>query len=385
MSDSKRILLIGSTGSIGESTLKVLRQHPDRFSVVGLTANGNWERLVEQALEFRPAFVHVGDDSLHQTRGALAGSGIEVYAGRQALIDLPAHESVNILLSAIVGTRGLEPLLTAIRAGRQVCFANKEPLVTAGAILMQEARKAQVPFIPVDSEHSAILQCLQGEDPADVERVILTASGGPFRTSTLMEFQNATREQALKHPTWSMGAKITVDSASMMNKALEVIEAAWLYDLPEDRVEVLIHPQSIVHSMVEFRDRSLKAQLGVPDMQIPILYALSWPRHLKLDMPRLNLAELADLSFEEVDEEKFRALPLAREAFRKGEGWPCVMNAANEAAVELFLAGRVSFGDLYGLIEAELESYEGGHQSLSDLIHLDEIVRERVLQSVPVV
>jgi 1-deoxy-D-xylulose-5-phosphate reductoisomerase len=376
----KRVLIIGSTGSIGESTLKVLKQHRRLFSVAGLTAHSRWERLVQQALEFRPHFVHVAKEHFAATKAALDGQGIEVHTGRQALIDLPSHDAVDILLSAIVGTRGLEPLLTAIRAGRQVCFANKEPLVTAGSILMKEARDANVPFIPVDSEHSAILQCLQGEDPADVERVILTASGGPFRQSTLEEFSKATRQQALKHPTWTMGAKITIDSATLMNKALEVIEAAWLYDLPEHRVEVMVHPQSIVHSMVEFRDRSVKAQLGLPDMQIPILYALAWPRHLDLEMPRLDMAQVGRLDFEPVDNGKFRALNFAREAFRKGEGWPCVMNAANEAAVELLLRDQVSFGDLYGIIESELNAYQGGHESLEALIELDQTVRQRVLK-----
>jgi 1-deoxy-D-xylulose-5-phosphate reductoisomerase len=377
MHPGQRLLIIGSTGSIGESTLAVLREHGRRFRVAGLTANGRWERLVEQALEWRPEVVHVGEEGWAPTREALAGTGIEVLCGRRELVDLPAREGFDTLLSAIVGMRGLEPLMTAVRAGLRVCFANKEPLVSAGEPVMREVRRRGTVFLPVDSEHSAILQCLQGEDPEDLERIWLTASGGPFRGRSRAETWEATPAQALAHPTWEMGAKISIDSATMMNKALEIIEAAWLYDLPEERIEVLVHPQSIVHSMVGFRDGSVKAQLGLPDMRIPILYALGWPRHLPLSMPVPDWAAIGRLDFEAPDEEAFPALRLAREALRLGSGWTCVLNAANEAAVEGFLAGALPFGRICAIVEEELAAYAGGHHELDDLIELDALVRGR--------
>ena len=380
MPEREGLLLIGSTGSIGESTLAVLREHRDRFRVAGLTAHSRWERLVEQALEWKPDVVHVGEEHYASVRDALAGAGVEVQSGRRALVELPAREGLDTLLSAIVGTRGLEPLTTALRSGLKVCFANKEPLVTAGEPVMRLARETGSVLLPVDSEHSAILQCLQGEDPEDLDRIWLTASGGPFRTWSREAAFAATREQALAHPTWEMGAKISVDSATMMNKALEIVEAAWLYDLPEERIEVLVHPQSIVHSMVGFRDGSVKAQLGLPDMRIPILYALGWPRHLPLAMPVPDWAAIGRLEFEEPDLVKFRSLDLARTALRRGPGWTCVLNAANEAAVELFLAGRLPFGRIAGVVEDELEAYGGGHRELDELIELDRETRIRALE-----
>jgi len=371
------VLLLGSTGSIGESTLDVLRQHPARFRVVGLSAGQRWERLAEQALAFRPDFVHV--DVAHETalRQALEGSGIEVRCGRHALVEAPLGDGVDTLFSALLGTAGLEPLMSGLRAGRRICFANKEPLVTAGEAVMREVRARGAVFIPVDSEHSAILQCLQGEEPEDLSRIWLTASGGPFRGWSRERFLRATRAEALRHPTWSMGDKITIDSATMMNKALEIIEAAWLYDLPEERIGVLIHPQSIIHSMVEFRDKSVKAQLGLPDMRIPILYALCWPRHERLEMEAPDWARLGRLDFEEADTQVFRALDLAREALRKGEGWPCVLNAANEVAVELFLKDRLPFGRITAVVEEALAAYTGGHHELDELIDLDHTTRRR--------
>jgi 1-deoxy-D-xylulose-5-phosphate reductoisomerase len=376
----QNLLLVGSTGSIGESTLKVVRRHPGRFRIVGLTANGNWQRLEQQAREFNPRWVHVGEESWALLRRALADTDVEVLCGRHELVQLPAREGCDTLVLAIVGTRGLEPLMTAIRANRRICFANKEPLVTAGELVMREVRQRGLTCLPIDSEHSAILQCLRGEDPASVRRVILTASGGPFRSASLEEFRGATREQALKHPTWEMGAKITIDSATMMNKALEVIEARWLYDLPGERIDVLIHPQSIVHSMVEFQDRSIKAQLGLPDMRIPIQYALSYPEHLDLDMETVDWVGLGALTFEAVDERKFRALPLARQALAQGGGAPCVLNAANEAAVELFLDGGIPFAGINDLVEFALESCQGRAESLEELIELDRQTRIRVLE-----
>ena len=353
------VLLIGSTGSIGESTLRVLQQHSEEFSVAGLSAHSRWERLVEQALAFRPAFVHISEVHADKVRQALTGSGIEVLTGWAQLVEAPARPEVQILVSAIVGVRGLEPLVTGIRHRRRVCFANKEPLVSAGELVMAEAEKSGCVLLPIDSEHSAILQCIQGEEHADVRRVILTASGGPFRTSSREEFLGAGLKRALKHPTWSMGAKITVDSATMMNKGLEIIEACWLYRLAEEHVGVLLHPQSIVHSMVEFRDGSLKAQLGLPDMRIPIQYALTWPRRLELDMELPDWAAMGALEFAEPDLDKFRSLEIARECARLGGAYPCVMNAANEAAVARFLEGKMPLGRILELVEEELGRLPG--------------------------
>ncbi len=372
------LLLIGSTGSIGESTIDVVRRHPERFRLVGLSAHTRWQRLVEQALEFRPAFVHVGEACLGECREALAGSGIEVLSGRQALVDLPLRDGVDTLVSAIVGTRGLEPMVRAIRAGRRIAFANKEPLVTAGGPIMEEVRRHGVSCLPIDSEHSAILQCLRGEKPEDLSRIFLTASGGPFRGWSRDRLQQVSREQALKHPTWSMGAKITTDSATLMNKALEVIEAYWLYDLGEEAIEVLVHPESIIHSMVEFRDRSVKAQLGLPDMRIPIQYALSYPDHLPLQMEPVDWLKLGSLHFEALDEDVFPAIRLARAALRQGGGAPCVLNAANEAAVESFLEGALPFHRISETVERALEAFAGhSGESLEELIALDREVRQR--------
>jgi len=371
------VLLLGSTGSIGEATLDVIRQHPGRFRVAGLSAGQRWERLAEQARQWRPAVVHVDEAHAGALRRELDGLGIQVLCGREALVELPAREGVDTLFTALLGTSGLEPLMTGLRAGRRVCFANKEPLVTAGGPVLREARARGAVLLPVDSEHSAILQCLQGEAREDLARIWLTASGGPFRTWSREAFLGASKAEALRHPTWTMGDKITVDSATMMNKALEIIEAAWLYDLPEERIEVLVHPQSIVHSMVEFRDRSVKAQLGLPDMRIPILYALCWPRHEALEMESVDWARLARLDFEEPDTGKFRSLELAREALRRGEGWPCVLNAANEVAVEAFLQDRLPFGRIVAVVEDELAAYAGGHRELDELIELDRATRRR--------
>ena len=372
------VLLLGSTGSIGEATLDVIRQHPERFRVVGLSAGQRWERLAEQARQWRPQVVHVDEAHAGLLRRELDGLGIEVLCGRRELVELPAREGVDTLFSALLGTSGLEPLMTGLRAGRRICFANKEPLVTAGEPVMREVRARGAVFLPVDSEHSAILQCLQGEARQDLRRIWLTASGGPFRGWSRAAYHHATRAEALKHPTWSMGDKITVDSATMMNKALEIIEAAWLYDLPEERIEVLIHPQSIIHSMVEFRDRSVKAQLGLPDMRIPILYALCWPRHEELEMESPDWVRLARLDFEAPDPGTFRSLGLAREALRRGQGWPCVLNAANEVAVDYFLKDRLPLGRIDEIVEDELQAYPGGHRELDELIELDRSIRRRV-------
>jgi 1-deoxy-D-xylulose-5-phosphate reductoisomerase len=376
------LLIIGSTGSIGESTLKVVAGHQDRFSIVGLTANSNWQRLVEQAIEFKPIFVHIAEKFHKQTEELLKPYGIDVYCGRSDLIELPARDEVDTLVLAIVGTRGLEPLMSAVRANKRICFANKEPLVTAGEPIMREVRLRGIDFIPIDSEHSAIMQCIVGESASTVEKIFLTASGGPFKDCSHEAFKNASREQALKHPTWTMGAKITIDSATMMNKALEIIEACWLYDLPEDKIEVLIHPQSIIHSMVEFIDHSVKAQLGLPDMRIPIQYALSWPDRLDLAMESPDWSKLSSLTFEQPDLEKFRSLGFARQVFRQGGGYPCVMNAANEAAVESFLADKINFSGIYALVEEQLDLYSGNDHELEELIELDSRIRQAVFDKV---
>ncbi len=372
------VLIIGSTGSIGENTLKVLEQHAEEFSVAGLSAHSRWQRLVEQALAYKPQFVHISEEHFDRVKEALSGSGIEVLCGWRELVEAPARPEVEVLVSAIVGVRGLEPLLTGIRHKRRVCFANKEPLVSAGELVMREAAASGCILLPIDSEHSAILQCIQGEAHEDLRRVILTASGGPFRLASRVEFLGAGLEQALKHPTWSMGAKITIDSATMMNKGLEIIEACWLYRLPEISVGVLLHPQSIVHSMVEFRDGSVKAQLGLPDMRIPIQYALSWPRRLELEMPVPDWAAMGALEFAEPDTDKFRSLTIARECSRLGGAYACVMNAANEAAVARFLEGGMPLGRILELVEDELAAYSGQHKSLEELIELSEDIQHRV-------
>ena len=365
MSAPKRLSLLGSTGSIGEQTLDVIACHPDRFDVVSIAAGSRVERLIEQAREFAPRVVSVADPANVETiRDALATSEIagkvDVVSG-DAGLDAVATEPSDLLVAGLVGAIGLRPVLAAIRAGRPIGLANKEVMVMAGALVRREASAHGSEIIPIDSEHSAIFQCLAGSRPEEVARLILTCSGGPFRTWAPERIERASVEEALAHPNWSMGDKISIDSATLMNKGLEVIEARWLFDVPADRVDVVVHPQSIVHSLVEYRDRSVLAQLGLPDMRVPIAVALAHPERVELDVPRLDLVELARLDFEAPDRERFPCLDLAYRAVAGSEAAPAVLNAANEVAVEAFLARRLDFSGIAALNGAVLEAHLANH------------------------
>ena len=340
----KQLAILGSTGSIGTQTLDVVRQHPDAFSVYALTAHRSVEMLIQQALEFIPAVVCIADESCYsRLREALSDMPIKVMAGAKALEELVTMPAVDIVVAAMVGYAGLPPTIAAIKAKKTIALANKETLVVAGEIICRLAQLYKVDILPVDSEHSAIFQSLVGEDIRSVEKLLLTASGGPFRTYTFEQMQHVTAAQALKHPNWEMGAKITIDSASMMNKGFEVIEARWLFDIPVDKIQVLVHPQSVVHSAVQFVDGSVKAQLGTPDMRIPIQYALTYPERWESDVPRLDLFTNSQLTFEEPDLQRFPNLRLAYEAIAKGGNTPCVLNAANEVVNLAFREGKCGF------------------------------------------
>jgi 1-deoxy-D-xylulose-5-phosphate reductoisomerase len=347
----KRIAILGSTGSIGTQALEVCRNHPALFRPEVLTASENDRLLVEQALEFNPNVVIIGNQEKYiAVKDALAHTDIKVYAGEDAIAQITEMGTIDMVLVAIVGFAGLRPTLQAIRAGKDIAIANKETFVVAGEIVQRLARENGCAMIPVDSEHSAIFQCLAGEALNPIEKIILTASGGPFRGKSKEYLRQVTREQALKHPNWEMGAKITIDSASMMNKGLEVIEAHWLFGTPAERIEVVIHPQSIIHSMVQFTDGSIKAQMGLPDMRLPIQYALSYPIRLSAPYPRFDFTQTPNLTFEQPDPETFRNLALAYQAMRTGGNMPCILNAANEIAVEAFLVEKVSFTGMSDLI-----------------------------------
>jgi 1-deoxy-D-xylulose-5-phosphate reductoisomerase len=348
----KRIAILGSTGSIGTQALDVIQQHQDIFEPVVLTAGSNAALLIEQALRFVPGYVVIADEAKYaDVRNALSRLPIKVLTGVQALNEVVALREVDIVLTAMVGFSGLLPTLTAVSCGKDIALANKETLVVAGALITGLAQKSGSHIYPVDSEHSAIFQCLAGEMPEAVEKLILTASGGPFRGMGKEQLKKVTSCEALKHPNWCMGNKVTIDSASLMNKGLEVIEASWLFGITSDRIDVVIHPQSIIHSLVQFTDGSIKAQLGLPDMRLPILYALSYPRRLHSDFPRFSFSNCRELTFEEPDRELFRNLTLAFEALRIGGNMPCIMNAANEIAVDEFLKNRIGFLEMPGLIE----------------------------------
>ncbi|GAB2765288.1 1-deoxy-D-xylulose-5-phosphate reductoisomerase [Rhabdobacter roseus] len=350
--NKKRIALLGSTGSIGTQALEVIEAHPERFAVAVLTAENNADLLIEQAVRFRPQEVVIGNEKLyHQVYAALQPLGIGVYAGAPALATVVESEGIDMVLTALVGYSGLLPTMHAIRAGKPIALANKETLVVAGEMITALAREHQVPIYPVDSEHSAIFQCLVGEEHNPIEKIILTASGGPFRGKTREYLATVTKAQALKHPNWSMGAKITIDSATLMNKGLEVIEAKWLFDLRPDQIDVVVHPQSIIHSLVQFEDGSLKAQLGLPDMRLPIQYALGYPERLPARFPRFDFAKYPSLTFEEPDRQTFRNLELAFEALDRGGNVPCIINAANEVAVAAFLRDELGFLEIAELIE----------------------------------
>jgi len=360
MTTMKKIAVMGSTGSIGLSTLKVIQANPDKYKVVTLAAGRKIDLLAEQVKRFRPAAVAILNEKLaSRLKGILpTGACPPVFFGSEGFVEVATMEQIDTVVSAISGAAGLLPTYEAIRAGKNVALANKETLVMAGAVVMAEAEKQRIQILPVDSEHSAILQSLRGHAREDVRRVILTASGGPFRGLSLEEMRNVTPAQALKHPNWNMGPKISIDSATMMNKGLEVIEAKWLYNLDIDQISIFIHPQSIVHSMVEYVDGSVIAQLGIPDMTIPISYALSYPRHVGNTLVPLDLDRIGTLSFEKPDLERFVCLKLAHEAARAGMSMPAVLNGANEIAVECFLKGKIGFLDIPVIIEKTMWAHE---------------------------
>lgn len=347
----KRVAILGSTGSIGVQALEVVREQPAHFEVELLTAGRNAERLIEQAKAFTPNAVVIGDEARYaEVKEALFPLGIKVYAGAAAIEQAVAMDGIDIVLTALVGYAGLRPTLAAIDAGKPIALANKETLVVAGELVTQRARARGVDIYPVDSEHSAIFQCLAGEWDNPIEKIVLTASGGPFRGRSRAELAQVTRAQALKHPNWSMGAKITIDSASLMNKGLEAIEAKWLFSVPPAAIDIVVHPQSIIHSLVRFRDGSLKAQLGLPDMKGPIQYALAYPQRLATTWPRFDFTAYPAFTFEPPDLEAFPNLALALEAMERGGNAPCVLNAANEVAVEAFLAERIGFLEMSEVI-----------------------------------
>ena len=375
----RRIAILGATGSIGKSTLDLVERNPDRFEVVAVTAATNAEALAEVARRTNASLAVLADESrLSELDELLAGSGCRAEAGEAALIEASSGHA-ELVIAAIVGCAGLKPAMAAVHAGKTVALANKEALVTAGELMTRAASASGATLLPVDSEHNAIFQCLAGARLQDVSRIILTASGGPFRTASAELIAGATPAQAVAHPNWSMGAKISVDSATLMNKGLELIEARYLFGLNSDRIDVLIHPQSVVHSLVEFVDGSVLAQLGAPDMRIPIAYALAWPERIATPAQRLDLAALARLDFEAPDLDRFPALRLAREALEAGGAAPIVLNAANEVAVAGFLEGRLRFTDIARFVEQGLEqSTSDAPSSIEDVLEIDRSTRSRV-------
>ena len=346
----KQIAILGSTGSIGTQALQVIEEHPDLYEAYAITANNQVELLAEQARKFMPAAVVIANESKYaQLKELLADLPIQVYAGADAICDIVQAEPVDMVLASMVGYAGLRPTINAIKAGKEIALANKETLVVAGELINNLISQYHTPLFPVDSEHSAIFQCLEADNR--LEKVILTASGGPFRTFTREQLEHVTKEQALKHPNWDMGAKITIDSATMMNKGFEVIEAKWLFGLRPEQIEVVVHPQSVIHSMVQFQDGAVKAQLGVPDMRLPIQYAFSYPKRLQSSFDRLDFSQMTALTFEQPDTDRFRCLALAYEALNTGGNMACIVNAANEVVVSAFLNDRISFFQMSEIIE----------------------------------
>jgi len=375
----KRLAILGSTGSIGTQTLGIVARYPDLFTVAVLAAGNNAELLLEQARIFRPARVVIGNEAFYSVvRDGLSGLGIEVLAGRKAFEEVVSSDGVDTVVAAMVGFAGLRPTAAAVKAGREVALANKETLVVAGEMITNTATASGCKLLPVDSEHSAIMQCLNGEPQSSVEKIILTASGGPFRSTPADRLAKVTPLEALRHPNWSMGSKITIDSATLMNKGLEVIEAHWLFGTPGEKIDVLVHPQSIIHSMVQFTDGSIKAQLGVPDMRLPIIYALTYPERVITELPRPSLAEIGTLTFEEPDENRFRCLPLARSSLKSGGNMPCALNAANEVAVAAFLQEKIGFNDIAATVEHVLGKTLFNSEASMD-VYEDTDARSRIL------
>jgi 1-deoxy-D-xylulose-5-phosphate reductoisomerase len=373
----KNIAILGSTGSIGTQTLEVIQEHLDQFCVEVLTAHSNSALLIQQALKFNPNAVVISDESKYaEVKEALASTDIKVYAGKQALEQIVEMDSIDIVLTALVGAAGLPPTVKAILAKKNIALANKETLVVAGEIITQLAKENGVNIYPVDSEHSAIFQCLAGEWHNPIEKIVLTASGGPFRQKPAEELAEVTKAQALKHPNWTMGAKITIDSATLMNKGLEVIEAKWLFNLKPSQIDVVVHPQSIIHSLVQFEDGSMKAQLGLPDMKLPILYAMAYPQRVKTDWPRFNFMDYPQFTFEKPRIEVFRCLGLAFEALEQGGNAPCILNAANEIAVARFLNDEIKFLQIAETVEKTLQKASFiAKPSLEELIASDSEAR----------
>ena len=351
----KRIAILGSTGSIGTQALDVISNSPESFEVEVLTARNNADLLIEQSMRFAPNVVVIGnEDHYEKVKDALVHYPIKVYCGDESISQVVAFDSVDMVLTAMVGFSGLKPTIEAIRAGKEIALANKETLVVAGKLIMEEAARKRVNIIPVDSEHSALFQSLVGEGRNEIEKLILTASGGPFRGKGLDFLENVTPEEALSHPNWSMGPKISIDSATLMNKGLEVIEARWLFGVTPGQIEVVVHPQSIIHSLVQFIDGSIKAQMGLPDMHLPIQYAFSYPERLKSNFERFSFTDYPELTFEQPDTKIFRNLAISYEVLKRGGNWPCIMNAANEVAVEAFLAKKIGFLGIPDVIENTL-------------------------------
>ena len=384
MTRKRSVAILGSTGSIGTQALEVIAAHPDQFEVEVLTANNNADLLIEQAKKFDPNAVVITNDSQYKkVKDALSSSGVKVYAGENSLASVVQMESIDIVLAALVGYSGLRPTIKALEAGKAVALANKETLVVAGDLITSLARDKGVNIYPVDSEHSAIFQCIVGEFHNRIEKVILTASGGPFRGKKRHDLTKVTRAEALRHPNWSMGAKVTIDSATLMNKGLEVIEARWLFGLEPSQVDVVIHPQSIIHSFVQFEDGSLKAQLGLPDMRLPIQFALSYPNRLRSNFPRFDFVGYPSFTFEKPDTETFRNLALAFEALKRGGNMPCVLNAANEIAVQEFLKERISFLEMPEIVERCLEKIDFiARPVFEDYVNTDKETRIRALELV---
>lgn len=373
----KKIAILGSTGSIGTQALNVIRRHRDRFAVEVLCAGHNADLLIAQALEFEPNAVAIADTSQYaKVKEALASQDVKVFAGEDSIVDLMEMSTIDMVLAAIVGFAGLRPTLHAIEHHKPIALANKETMVVAGALVTEAALRNHVPILPVDSEHSAIFQCLIGEPPEAVDKILLTASGGPFRGRTRESLAQVRLEDALKHPNWSMGRKVTIDSATLMNKGLEVIEARWLFGVEAERIEPIVHPQSVVHSMVQFCDGSIKAQLGVPTMETPIQYAFSFPERVESHLPRLDFAQYPQLTFEKPDTDTFRCLPLAFEAIRQGGNMPCIMNAANEVAVQQFIDGRIGFLQIADQVEHWMQTAPFiAKPTLDDLFQTDKSIR----------
>ena len=377
----KRVIaILGSTGSIGVQTLQVVEEHPECFEIYAITANEKVDKLIEQARKFLPEVVVIANETKYeQLKEALKDLPIKVYGGYEAICQVAQSQPIDIVVTALVGFAGLRPTIEAIKAGKAIALANKETMVVAGELINELAMKHQTPIMPVDSEHSAIFQCLAGERDNKVEKLILTASGGPFRTFSKEQLANVTKEQALKHPNWSMGAKITIDSASMMNKGLEVIEAKWLFGIEPSKIEVVVHPQSVIHSTVQFTDGAVKAQLGTPDMRLPIMYALSYPTRLSSTFERLDFSTIKEFTFETPDIERFPNLQLAYHALTMGGNMPCVLNAANEVCVAAFLAERIKFTEMSRLIERALQSSDYQLKpTLDNLIATDSATRRMV-------